>query len=201
MVKRLAHAIVAHPWVYDLVQRLAGREQNYNRLAPLMAEAGAGSLLDVGAGTGELARLVPPGATYIWLDNDPQKLHGFCAKSAAPRALLGDVDRMGLRDKSVDVAVCVAVSHHLTDEQLHSTLAEASRVCRRRLVFLDAVREDSSPLSKFLWSYDRGSRPRFASVLRSAIAQYFDIEHEEHYAIYHHYWLCAAKPKESAAWA
>jgi hypothetical protein len=34
-------------------------------------------VLDVGAGTGNFAWLLPPAATYLWLDNDLQKLGGF----------------------------------------------------------------------------------------------------------------------------
>ncbi len=201
MLTRILHRIVAIPWVYDLVQKLAGRDRNYAHLAPLVAQCGGNTLLDVGAGTGELARIVPPETAYIWFDNDPQKLSGFRGKSASPRALLGEADCIGLRDKSVDVAVCVAMSHHLTDEQLGMTLREMARVCRGKLIFLDPIRVDKSAVSSLLWKYDRGSYPRRAGALRSAVGQYFDIEHEERYSIYHHYWLCAAKPKASVACA
>ncbi len=43
---------------------------------------------------------------------------GYRAKVPHPVALLGDATRIGLCDQSVDVALCVAVSHHLT--ALHS---------------------------------------------------------------------------------
>lgn len=201
MLTRMLHWIVALPWVYDLVQKLAGRDRNYARLAPLIAQARGGTLLDVGAGTGDLQRIVPPDTTYIWLDNDPQKLSGFQKKSGSPWALLGETNQMGLRDKSVDIAVCACVSHHLTDTQLGTTLREMARVCRMRLVFLDPIRVDHSATSKLLWKYDRGSFPRRREALRSAIEQYFEIEHEEGFSIYHHYWLCTGKPKASAAWA
>lgn len=201
MLTKILHRLVANPWVYDLVQKLAGRDRNYARLAPLIAQARGSKLLDVGAGTGEFLRIVPPETTYIWLDNDPQKLSGFRKKSRTPWALLGETNQIGLRDKSVDIAVCVAVSHHLTDAQLAMTLREMARVCRNKLVFLDPVRVEHSTASTLLWKYDRGSYPRPAAVLRCAIGQHFDIEHEERFSIYHHYWLCTARPKASAAWA
>jgi hypothetical protein len=88
----------------------------------------------------------------------------------------------------------------LTDHQLSSALGEVARVCRQKLIFLDAVRQDTSAISNFLWKYDRGSHPRTASALRSSIAHNFAIEYEERYSIYHYYWLCTAKPKDSAPW-
>jgi ubiquinone/menaquinone biosynthesis C-methylase UbiE len=201
MLTGIVHKIVSHPAIYDRVQKLAGRDLNYARLAPLVALAAGNTLLDIGAGTGECARMVPPSTTYIWLDNDPQKLRGFRAKFASQWALLGEANRIGLRDKSVDIAVCVAVSHHLADAQLRAALSEVARVCRGNLIFLDAVREDASVVSKLLWKYDRGSHPRHASALRAAIEQYFEIDHEESYSVYHHYWLCMGRPKAGAPWA
>jgi ubiquinone/menaquinone biosynthesis C-methylase UbiE len=201
VLNRMLHKIVAHPLIYDGVQTLAGRDGNYERVAPLVAQAGGGILLDIGAGTGELARIVPSGVTYVWLDNDAQKLSGFRVKSSTDWRLLSEASHIGLRDKSVDIAMCMAMSHHLTDAQLGMALSEVSRVCRRKLIFLDAVREPASRVSNLLWKYDRGSHPRRAGALRAAIDQYFEVDHEEGYSIYHHYWLCTAKPKAGAPWA
>ena len=94
----------------------------------------------------------------------------------------------------------MAVSHHLTDHQLNSALREVARVCRQKLIFLDAIRQETSTVSNLLWKYDRGSYPRTAAALHSSIAQFFAIEHEERYSIYHHYWLCTASPKDPASW-
>jgi ubiquinone/menaquinone biosynthesis C-methylase UbiE len=196
----IVHRIVSNPRIYDGVQRLAGRDRNFERLSPHLADASGKTLLDIGGGTGECARIAPASATYIWLDNDPEKLSGFRAKFAHEWALLGEANQIGLKDKSVDIAVCMAVSHHLTDHQLSCALREVARVCRQKLIFLDAIRQETSTVSNLLWKYDRGSHPRTAGALRSSIAQYFSIEHEELYSIYHHYWLCTAKPKDTAPW-
>ena len=70
-------------------------------------------MLDVGAGTGLYLALFPSTAKYIWLDNDREKLQGFQTRaSAAVPAILGDGTRIGLHDKSVDYATCIAVTHH-----------------------------------------------------------------------------------------
>lgn len=193
MLTDLIHRIVSFPGVYDIVQKLAGRERIYKWLAPHVAES-SGTVLDVGGGTGELARILSPSATYIWLDNDMQKLSGLRQKIKKPRALLGDATRLGLKDKSVDIAICVAMSHHLTDTQLGDALRELSRVCRRRLIFLDAVR-DPGVVSRTLWKYDRGSYPRSVDQIRTQMEWHFVIENEARNSVYHHYWLCLARPK------
>lgn len=194
MFSDLLHRMVSAPRVYDAVQKMAGRDRNYEWLAPYLAESSGRVVLDVGGGTGELARVLSPTAVYIWLDSDPKKLHGLRQRMNKPRALLGDASHIGLRDKSIDIAACVAVSHHLSEAQLGDALHELSRICRLRLVFLDAIRHEGT-VSRLMWKYDRGSYPRTADALRAHIERYFVIESESCNAVYHHYWLCAAIPK------
>jgi ubiquinone/menaquinone biosynthesis C-methylase UbiE len=194
MLREIAGKIVSNPRIYDVVQRLAGRDRMYRHLAPLFAETSGKTVLDVGGGTGELRRIIPPSATYVWLDNDAQKLSGLRNKFRGIRALLGNADQIALRDKSIDIGVCIAVSHHLTNPELSNTFRELARVCRLRLIFMDPIRDETSAFRRLLWSYDRGSFPRSSEELRSQIQQHFKIEFEEHYSIYHRYWICTATP-------
>src|SRR5262249_7931537 len=147
-------------------------------------------VLDVGGGTGELVRILPPTATYVWLDNDVQKLKGLQRKVKEARALLGDASCIGLKEKSVDIAVCIAMAHHLTDAQLGEMLQELARICRLKLILLDPVTHHSA-VSRLLWKYDRGSYPRTIDELRSHIVRHFVISSEARNSVYHHYWLCA----------
>jgi ubiquinone/menaquinone biosynthesis C-methylase UbiE len=174
---------------------MAGRDRNYRWLAPYLAESSGRVVLDVGGGTGEVARILPPTASYIWLDNDLQKLEGLRQKKRDARALLGDASRIGLGAKSVDFAVCIAMAHHLTDAQLGDALREFARICRVKLIFLDPVRDETSWVSQLMWRYDRGSYPRTVDALRSQVSRYFVIETEAENSVYHHYWLCKAVPK------
>jgi ubiquinone/menaquinone biosynthesis C-methylase UbiE len=195
MLTQILHRIVANPWVYDTVQKIAGRDRVFKRIEPHVAQASGKTLLDIGGGTGEFARIVPPSATYIWLDNDPQKLRGMRAKFTAVRAVLCDANQIAMKGKSVDIGACISISHHLTDEQLSGAVREFARVCRSKLIFFDAIRQAASPVSNFLWKYDRGSHPRSVEQLRSEIGKHFHIEFEERFSIYHHYWLCIGTPK------
>lgn len=191
------HRVAANPSAYDFIQRLAGRETNLRRLAPHLDAAGGGLLLDIGAGTGEGIRAAPPSARYLWLDRDLRKLEGFTAKKRRGLALVADGARIARRTKSVDVALCMAVSNHLPDAELEALLAEVARVCRKRFVFLDAV---ATPrlLSRLLWRYDRGSHPRGEARLREAFARWFEIEREERYTTWHRFLLCSGTPRASA---
>jgi ubiquinone/menaquinone biosynthesis C-methylase UbiE len=164
---------------------------------PYLMQAENQIVLDVGAGTGNFAPLLPRSATYLWLDNDMQKLRGFKKKWSSGLATLGDATRIGLKDKSVDYALCIALAHHLSDIELPLLFSELARVVRRKLIFLDPVEYKRSWISNLAWRYDQGSYPRSVQVLRSAMEPWFEVEKIENYAIYHHYLLCISTPRRS----
>jgi len=172
-----------------------GLRQHWPRLAPYLAQTGGQIVLDIGAGTGNYTSLLPQSATYLGLDIDPKKLQAFEAKWPFGLAIVGDATRICLKDKSVDYALCVALSHHLLDSQLSLLFGELARVVRQGLIFLDAVEYKESKISNLLWKYDRGSYPRSMEALCGAIERWFEIEEIERYAIYHHYILCMGKPR------
>lgn len=194
MLVRILERIVANPWIYDGIQRMAGREENYRRLIPFLMRAKGELLLDAGAGTGEITRILDPTIRYVWLDNDTQKLSGFRRKCERGLAVLGDVTRIPLAQSSVHTALCVALSHHLTDLELNELFSGLSRVCRNQLIFLDAIEERSSPISNLMWRYDRGSYPRTPKYLTNMLMQHFAVEETQRYNIYHHYLLCIGRP-------
>lgn len=196
MLTKIAHRIIANPWVFDRFQNLMGVQKTIRRLKPYLAEAGGRVVLDIGGGTGNFGTVVPQTSTYICLDIDWQKHEGFKRKWPKAMAIQGDATQICLRDKSVDYAICVSLTHHLTNEQLPMLFSELARVVKRRLVFLDAVQTTDSKISALLWRYDRGAYPKSAQTLKTTIERYFDIEQIEQYTIHHRYILCAARPKE-----
>jgi ubiquinone/menaquinone biosynthesis C-methylase UbiE len=196
LLTKVLHRIIANPWVFDHFQNLMGREKTLRRLKPYLAEADGRIVLDIGGGTGILGTVVPPTATYISLDNDLQKHEGFKRKWPSALAIQGDATSICFQSKSVDYALCIALTHHLTDEQLPLLFKELARVVKRKLVFLDAVLSPGSMTSALLWRYDRGAYPRSAQALKAMIELYFEIEQIEHYTIQHSYILCTARPLE-----
>jgi SAM-dependent methyltransferase len=193
----LLHRLVARPAVYDLLQNLLGARKSLEKLRRLLVDVGATTVLDVGAGTGNGLRVLPIQARYLWLDNDPQKLAGLEHVDRPFLAVLASATAIPLGARSVDIALCIAMSHHLDDRQISELLSELSRVCRDRMIFLDPVERAESFVSRLLWRYDRGSYPRRVDVLRELVQARFQIEYEEEYSIYHHYWLCCARVHEA----
>ncbi len=155
-------------------------------------------VLDLGAGTGNITSILPQSVTYVWFDNDRQKLRNFKKKLPSVLATLGDATQIGLKDKSVDYVFCIALSHHLSDLELPLLLAEIARIVKQKLIFLDAVEYKESMISNLLWKGDRGNYPRSAEMICSVIERWFELEGIEHYAIYHRYLLCVGRPKSCA---
>ena len=195
MPVRLLHRVAAHPLVYDWIQRGAGYTEVSGRVARCLPAETPATVLDVGAGTGNLRRVVPDGAAYIWLDNDPVKLNGFLAKGSRSFAMLSDAPRLAVRDRGVDYVVCVDVSHHLTDDQLAGMMREFARVVRRQVIFVDAVKRQDSAVSRLLWGLDRGSHPRTDAALLTALGRQLRVERVERFKIFHTYLLCVANPQ------
>jgi ubiquinone/menaquinone biosynthesis C-methylase UbiE len=190
----IAHALVAHPWVYDKVQFLAGGKHVLRRLQPVLAETKGDSVLDVGGGTGNATLILPSLRSYICLDNDPMKLSGLKRKQLSLNGLLGDATNIPLCNKSVDDVLCLNVLHHLSDDQVLSFVREAARVARKRFIVMDPLDRPHSIVSRALWRYDRGSHPRSKEKLRSFLESRFRIERTETFAVYHEYLICVAKP-------
>jgi len=195
MLSRVPHWFVSRPWGYNLIQALAGARQIDRKLAPLFAGETGECVLDVGGGTGRLARLLPESACYVCLDNSPTQLRGLAQEGLRPLAVVGGAGVLPLADRSFDVVACIAVAHHLAPPELASALREMSRVCRRRLVFLDALRVPGRAVSDLLWRHDRGRFPHSDQELQTALTDCFDVVRVEYFAVWHRYLLCSATPR------
>lgn len=196
MISAALHRAVAQPLIYDAAQTMAGFHKVGRFLVPYLSEARGKTLLDVGAGTGNFRQFLTEPTRYIWFDCDPQKLAGFSAKRNGAMAALGDATRLCFGDNSIDYALCAAVSHHLTDDQLQNLFAELARVLTTKLVFFDAIDCPDRKISNLLWRYDRGSHPRSPVTLRQALEKSFDIELIRDLTIFHRYVLCIARPRK-----
>lgn len=192
-VVRLQHAILGNPRLYDFHQAHGGGRQIAAQVERALSGFGGGTLLDIGAGTGMLAGLVPPEVSYVWLDNDRLKLQGLVAKSIDCLAVLGDAARLPFEDGAADWTAMVEVSHHLPDDALHACLDEVARVTRDRFVFVDALR-GRRVRSKLLWQLDLGAFPRTESALLRALEARFELESVVRFRINHDHLLCVCVP-------
>jgi len=190
MLIRLLRTLATQPVVYDWIQRLVGVDKMYARIAPhLRASASRPTILDVGGGTGTMRRLWPAHSKYICMDIEMPKLQGFRAKASDGLAVLCDATNMPFRDGFADSLICTSVAHHLTDDMLEIVLRESFRVLKPggQLFFLDPIADPGRPIGRMIWKLDRGSYPRAADTLRSALDRRFKVVHWEQFAVYHAY--------------
>ncbi len=108
------------------------------------------SVLDVGAGSGELLRVI---AKFARRTNRKTALFGLelNARSAESileeskdygeiRSIRGDALRLPFMDNSFDYAICSLFTHHFMDENIVKILNELSRVAHRKIFVIDLHR-------------------------------------------------------------
>jgi ubiquinone/menaquinone biosynthesis C-methylase UbiE len=140
------------------------------------------SVLDVGAGSGELLRVVADwsrknGKTsgLVGLELNARSAESILEESRAIpeiRAVRADALRLPFEDASFDFVISSLFTHHLTDEDVVTVLREMGRVARRRLYVIDLHRH---PVAYYLYTtvgrlvlYNRLLREDGAlSILRS----------------------------------
>ncbi|HWS99279.1 MAG TPA: methyltransferase domain-containing protein [Pyrinomonadaceae bacterium] len=117
------------------------------------------SVLDVGAGSGELLRTIGAwaGATerealLVGLELNARSASAIREESAAfpsVHAVRGDALRLPFGDGRFDYAICSLFTHHFKDEQVVHILNELGRVARRKVFVIDLHRH---PLAYFLYT-------------------------------------------------
>lgn len=108
------------------------------------------SVLDVGAGSGELLRVI---AKLARTEKRSAALTGLELNERSARAILeesvkfaeinsvrGNALRLPFADESFDFVISSLFTHHLTNEQIIECLKEMSRVSRRRIFVIDLER-------------------------------------------------------------
>jgi SAM-dependent methyltransferase len=132
-------------------RRWGGSSALARHLAPRIRSLGAGPvrILDVGAGSGEVARRLEASlsaagcdARVIALDRQWRHLAvGRDLAAGAPRrAVAADAFRLPFADGALDLAVSTLFFHHFSPEENRRLLREATRVARHGFALLDLRR-------------------------------------------------------------
>ena len=103
------------------------------RLAFIQRYSQPGKTLDVGCGTGQLARRVA-GAGYDVVGLDPSRgMLGVMQRSdQRPAGVTGSGLALPFADETFDLTYCIAVMHHVAEpERVRQTLLEMARVTKR----------------------------------------------------------------------
>lgn len=113
--------------------------------------AGEFSVLDVGAGSGELLRVAATWAREtgrkfkgVGLELNERSAQAIREKSKGfPEigSVRGDALQLPFRNNEFDYAMCSLFTHHFVDEQVVHILREMDRVARRRIFVIDLHRD------------------------------------------------------------
>jgi ubiquinone/menaquinone biosynthesis C-methylase UbiE len=103
-------------------------------------------VLDVGSGTGDVARAVAQAMAQRNLAPrtiaiDQPFILGAIARPETDEVVAGDALALPIRDRGVDVAICSQVLHHFCDEKARMLIAELDRVARLGVVIGDLERD------------------------------------------------------------
>ncbi|OGU25040.1 MAG: hypothetical protein A3K13_05150 [Gemmatimonadetes bacterium RIFCSPLOWO2_12_FULL_68_9] len=121
-------------------------------------------LLDVGAGSGDLARYLVGRAAQrsvalapVIIERHPVAA-GLCRRAGLATAV-GDGGQLPLADRSVDIVLASQLLHHLDRRSAVALLRELDRVARLGVVVADLRRHPVAALGIWLASYPLGLHP------------------------------------------
>jgi ubiquinone/menaquinone biosynthesis C-methylase UbiE len=117
------------------------------------------SILDVGAGSGELLRVA---ATWARETNRRVRAAGLELNERSAESIIeessgfpeissvrGDAFKLPFADSEFDYVMCSLFTHHFVEEQIVQILREMSRVAKRRIFVIDLHRH---PIAYFLYT-------------------------------------------------
>ncbi len=109
------------------------------------------SILDVGAGSGELLNTITewqiePVPLLAGLELNPDAARTIMSRGFA--AIRGDALRLPFNDNEFDYVICSLFLHHLNDEKAIELVSEMKRVSRRRVIAIDLHR---SPIAYYFY--------------------------------------------------
>jgi SAM-dependent methyltransferase len=180
-------SVLSHPVVYQSFAKLVGGERVRSRLIGDHIRPWAGMrLLDIGCGPGEMFAHLPQ-VDYTGIDiSEPYIEHA--RERFGDRAEFRVADGAGLPPdlSDFDIALAIAVLHHLDDDEARSLLAGAGSALRPdgRFVAIDCVyTPGQSRAARAIISRDRGqhvrSREGYVALAESVFGEVRSIERDD----------------------
>ncbi len=126
-------------------------------LAGYLRPADAFSLLDVGAGSGDMAAAIArayPNARIVSLDLQTRHL-----VAAPPPRVAADAFQLPFAPASFDFVFCSLFLHHFSDDRVVALLASFHRLARRAVLVIDLDRQRAAfrfiPATRWLFGWNR----------------------------------------------
>ena len=165
-----AHPALVETTLRDIVRvnvLLGGRAAaafGLERLLEGVAPGPRRTLLDVGAGSGDLAgylvrRAARRGVTLAPLTVERHPVAARLCRRAGLVSVMGDGGQLPLADRSVDVALASQLLHHLERRSAVTLLRELSRVARLGVIVADLRRHAVAAIGIWLASFPLGLHP------------------------------------------
>jgi SAM-dependent methyltransferase len=159
-------SLLASPLIYEFVQTIFGAARVRQEFVREHLRAKSGEkVLDIGCGTGDLVKYLPP-VNYIGYE--PNESYVAHARTHFPGKFHAKIFDAADAEETLDVDLVIisAVLHHLDDEEASSLFALLRRCLKStgRIVTIDPVFvEQQNPIARFFISIDRGQNVRTPS--------------------------------------
>ncbi|HIF02089.1 MAG TPA: class I SAM-dependent methyltransferase [Nitrospinaceae bacterium] len=157
--------VLSNPTIYELGQYLVGAKKLQKKFLDEYVQPWAGcSILDIGCGTGEILKLLPP-VSYLGIDFNEANIRSAKRKFGNTAKFICDhIDNAFKYDlKNFDIILAVGALHHLDEDSAQSLfkIAKTAMKPKGRLYTLDnCYKEGMSRLSKFTTGIDQGNHIR-----------------------------------------
>jgi len=156
VLKQHLHKHFENPFLFNSVRKILDGG-NIPKIRKILKMGNYKKILDVGCGTG--AYIDMTNESYVGIDNSSSFIN-YCKRKFENKRrqfYLMDATKMKFPKNSFDVSVIINTIHHLNDSQVLGVLKDMARVSSKAVIILDAIPPKYNPVSKFLYSRDRGS--------------------------------------------
>jgi SAM-dependent methyltransferase len=167
------------PFLYNVFQAAVGGNALRRRLIQNHVRARPGDkVIDIGCGPAEALQSLPD-VEYLGLDTNPDYI-AFARRTYGGKGAFVAGDTRSLRSdprfKDADVAIAIAVLHHLGDEEATDCIRFAYDALKTggRLICHDPCWvPNQGAFSRYIMSHDRGRNIRTEQQYRQLVAKFF----------------------------